>query len=297
MTYVRLAALLVSPLAYLVLCASAAAFLAYPVHFLLPASWEYQTLVFKGGQALMILGLIPLGRRLGMGWADIGLACPRRETLSQLRRGFGYGALMLGLHVLALLLLDVRRLDPEKLQLARIASLSAKGVLIGLGVALIEEPIFRGFLLGVLRRNTSRVVAVLTASGYFAALHYLKTDLHPQYAEVRWDTGIIIVIDAFSNLNHIYLDSFLALFAAGAFLCCVRLLDPAKNFGYCLGIHAGWVFVIKATNPLGFCNLQSPWVYSVSYFDGNIGYFSAAWTTVLIVLVAFKIAQKTKPTV
>ncbi|MFM8330612.1 MAG: type II CAAX prenyl endopeptidase Rce1 family protein [Candidatus Methylumidiphilus sp.] len=296
MTYARLALLLVSPFAYLVLCAFAGALLAYPLHFVLPASWDYQTLVFKGSQTLMILGLIPLGRYLGMGWADVGLACPRQETLSQLRRGFGYGALMLGLHVLALMLLDVRRFDPEKLQLARIASLSAKGALIGLGVALIEEPVFRGFLLGVLHRRARRVVAVLVASGYFAGLHYLKTGIHPNYAEVRWDSGIIIVVDAFSNLHQIYLDSFLALFAAGAFLCCVRLLAPAKNFGYCLGIHAGWVFVIKSTNPLGFCNLQSPWVYSVSYFDGNIGYFSAAWTTVLIGILAFKIAKQTQAT-
>jgi membrane protease YdiL (CAAX protease family) len=203
-------------------------------------------------------------------------------------RGFGWGALMLGTHVLVLVLLDVRVLNPEKLQVARIISLSCKGVLIGIAIALLEEPIFRGFLFGFLLRKTNRVNAVLVASFYFAALHFLSTDMRPEFAAVRWDTGFVIVMDAFSHLFRIQFDSFIALFVAGAFLACVRLYFANSGLSYCIGIHAGWVFIIKSTNPLTIRSIVSPWQNIVSGFDGNIGYLSASWTSVLIILLLIK---------
>lgn len=282
--------LLAAPLAYLLACALASAVLSYPLHCLLPRSLDYQTLVFKLAQFLMIFGLFPLGRWLGMGWADVGLALPRGLLFQQLRRGFCYGALMLGLHVALLLGLGVRVFIPEKMQWARFVSLSLKGIPIGLGVALLEEPMFRGFLLGSLLRKTGRVNAVLVSAAYFAGLHFLSTDMRPSHDEVGWGTAFVIMADAFHDLPaNLYWDSFLALFAAGAFLACVRLLAPASGLGYCLGVHAGWVFVLKATNPLSRLDFFSPWVRFVSPFDGTIGSFSAAWTGVLIALLAARL--------
>ena len=281
-----------APLGYLLLCAFASASLAYPLHFLLPQDLDYQALVFKMAQILMVVGLFPLGRWLGMGKEDLGFALSRTQLLRQLSKGLGYGALMMGLHVLVILLLDVRRFDLEKLHMARIASLSVKGMLIGFGITLLEEPMFRGFLLGFLVRKTGRLNAVLVSSAYFAGLHFLQTDLHPEFDEVHWDTGFLMVFDALHNFSGLYTDSFLALFAAGAFLACVRLLAPSANLGYCLGIHAGWVFIIKATNPLSLANFLSPWLFLISYFDGTIGYLSSGWTAVLILGLVIKIYRK-----
>ena len=293
---VPLLALLAAPAAYLAFCAGASALLAYPLHLILPQSFDFQTQVFKCAEILMMLGLFPLGRRLGVGKAEMGLAVPRGEFFRQVRRGFGYGALMLALHVLLLLLLKARVLDPDKMQIARFISLSGKGVLIGLAVAAIEEPVFRGFLLGSLAQRTSRTGAVLISAGYFAGLHFLATDLRPEYAEVRWDTGFVLVADAFHNLFTMRLDAFLALLAAGGFLACLRLLYPTLGLGYCVGIHAGWVFVIKATKPLTQYNYWSPWYYLASLFDGTIGYLSAGWTTLLMVLLVIKISRQSKTT-
>jgi len=294
MKYVSLLGLTAAPAAYLVVCAFASALLSYPLHFVLPRALDYQTLVFKCAEFMMMLSLFPLGRRLGLGKADIGVALPRREFFRLLARGFALGALMLAIHVLVVLLLHARELDHDKLQLARAVSLSLKGVLIGLAVASIEEPVFRGFLLGSLLRKTGRVNAVLISAAYFASLHFLNTDLRPEYDEVRWDTGFVLVLDAFRNLAAPHLDSFLALLAAGAFLACVRLLYPATGLAWCIGLHAGWVFVIKATKPMTQFNFYSPTYYLVSLFDGTIGYLSAGWTTVLIVLLAVKIARQSK---
>jgi membrane protease YdiL (CAAX protease family) len=284
--------LLAAPAIYLACCAFTSALLSYPLHFILPQALDYQTLVFKCAEILMMLGLFPLGRCLGIGKMELGLACPSNLFLRKLARGFGYGAIMLGLHVLLLLFLETRLLDHDKIQAARIASLGYKGVLIGFSVALIEEPVFRGFLLGSLLLKTSRFNAVLISALYFAGLHFLTTDLRPGYGEVRWDTGFILVADAFHTLFSPRLDAFLALLAAGVFLACVRLLFPASGLAYCIGLHAGWVFIIKWTKPLTQYNYYSPWYYLASLFDGTIGYLSAGWTTVLIILLVIKINEK-----
>ena len=281
-----------APFAYLTACAFLGALLAYPLHFLVPGSFDYQALVYKTAELLIALSLFPLGRWLGLGMADIGLLGPWKFLLRQILRGFGWGALMLGLHVLILVLLDVRVLNPERMQLARMISLSWKGILIGIGVALLEEPIFRGFLLGFLLRKTNRLYAVLVTSFYFAALHFLSTDMRPDSASAGFDTGFIIVLDAFSNLVKIHLDSFIALFVAGAFLCCVRLYFPGSGLSYCIGIHAGWVFVIKTTNPLTIRSIVTPLQPMVSDFDGNIGYFSAFWTSGLIIYLVVKLFRR-----
>jgi membrane protease YdiL (CAAX protease family) len=294
MAYAALPLVMVAPFAYLVFCAFIGALLAYPLHFVVPESFDFQALVYKTAEILMALSLFPIGRWLGIGKLDIGLVGPMKLLLRQTLRGFGWGALMLGIHVLVLVLLDVRVLNPEKLQIGRILSLSAKGVLIGLAIASLEEPIFRGFLFGVLLRKANRFKAVLVTSFYFAALHFLSTDMRPEFVEVRWNTGFIIVFDAFSHLFRIHLDSFVALFVAGAFLSCVRLYFSSSGLSYCIGIHAGWVFVIKATSPLTIRSIVSPLQNMVSGFDGNIGYLSASWTSMLIVLLVMKMRRQEK---
>jgi len=102
----------------------------------------------------------------------------------------------------------------------------------------------------------------------------------------------VLVFDAFHNLSHGFVDSFLALFAAGVLLGCIRLLAPKSSLGVCLGMHAGWIFAIKTAQSLSHYNPYSPWVYLVSHFDGVIGYFSAAWTSVLIILLIIKLHRK-----
>ena len=283
---------LAAPAAYLVLCALVSALIAYPLHFILPQALDFQTLVFKCAQLLMITGLFPLGRRLGLGWADIGVADVNSQFWRQMLRGFGYGALMLGLHVLFLWVADIREPLADKLQISRIIRLAYKGVAVGFAVALLEEPMFRGFLQASLAKRLHRGIAVLAGAGYFAGLHFLTTSLRPAYEEVRWDTGFVLVLDAFRNLPNLYPDSFLALFVAGVFLGCARLLVPRSGLSYSIGIHAGWVFILKATNPLSFCNLTSPWIRTVSPFDGTIGYLSASWTAVLVVFLVARLARK-----
>lgn len=279
------ALLALAPLSYLLLCVIAAALLAYPLYLLVHEAIGFRSLISRGAMLLIFVGLIPLARRLQLGVTELGSASSVRMFFGQLTRGFGIGVLMLGIHAIILVALDIRLIDQEKLQsLATIMGWLGKALLIGIVVALIEETLFRGVLIGSLGRHTSLVNAALISSFYFAVMHFLRSDMKPEYGSVQWYTGLLIVVDAFRNLGSIQPDAFMALFGAGCFLACVRLVVP-RSLGYCMGLHAGWVFVIKTVKPMTSVASQSQWAGMVSSFDGIIGYFSTVWLSALCLLL------------
>ena len=71
---------------------------------------------------------------------------------------------------------------------------------------------------------------------------------------------------------------------AGLFLGSLRVLRP-DALALCMGIHAGWVAVIKSAKPLTTLNLQSPRWNWVGSYDHIIGYFSSAWLTLVILVL------------
>ncbi|QSA95524.1 type II CAAX endopeptidase family protein [Methylococcus sp. EFPC2] len=271
------------PLAYLLACAITAGLLAPFLPAPLRGLINFDTLVHRGGEVILILGLFPLAKRLPLGAPDIGLPGSRHVLWRQVRRAFLWGCLMMGVHFVLIMGIEARRIDPQKLELLRLARLAFKGLLIGIVVASIEEPLFRGVLFGGLVSRIGRLGAVLVSSFYFAALHFLDSDLRPTWENVGWDSGLRMIIDAFSHIPLAAPDGFLALFAAGSLLACIRIWRPL-GLGYCMGLHMGWVFVIKTFKPFTY-NGTALIPGLTSRYDGIIGYLSAAWTAALIVLV------------
>ena len=79
--------------------------------------------------------------------------------------------------------------------------------------------------------------------------------------------------------SPVIIDSLLALFAAGVFLSLVRL--RTGNIAQCIGIHAGWVLVIKVTKSISTVNYESGWGFLVGTYDGVIGFMGFAWLCLL----------------
>ena len=270
------------PLLYLLIAAALAALLAYPV-FVLSGSEDislYRTLVSRGGQALLILGVYPLMKWLGLNWETFGWS---RRFPGQWLTGFALGAIMLGLHVLALIGLGVRAFIWPGLAPGEFFTLLGKVLAVGFGVALLEESIFRGALLGVVWHLSGPVRAVLVSSFYFAALHFIGTKWSTELALIGWDTGFRMALDGFSHLSLAPPDAFLGLFVAGLMLASLRVLIPA-SLGLCMGMHAGWVFIIKLAKALTLLNFQSPYLYLVSSYDFFVGYLSSAWLMLLLLM-------------
>lgn len=274
---------LLAPAVYLLLSALLGALLGYPLVLLLHGALPLHVLMGRISQVFLFLGVWPLARALRLGWADFGFSGGWRRVLRQIGIGFGLGLAMLGLHALALVALDIRVVNPERLgSVSQILGYARTALLTGLGVALVEEPLFRGFLLGGLNRVAPGIAAVAICSLYFASLHFVKPGLQPEFADVQWYTGFPVALDAFARFpERVHLDSFLALFCAGMLLGIVRLMRPG-NLGYCIGIHAGWVFVIKFTRALTKGNPYENLVVLVSAYDGVIGYLATAWMAPLV---------------
>lgn len=262
-----------------------AALLAYPLHYLLPDSLGFRSLVSRGAMAVIFISLFPLAAKLQIKATDFGWVSSPHLWFRQVLQGLGIGTLMLSIHVLVLIALDVRRIDQSHLQSVTIVlGWLGKALLTGIAVGLIEETLFRGLLQGGLTRFGGPMVAVLVSAFYYAGAHFLRTDLKPASGSVQWDSGLLMIWDAFSNLSQIQADTFLALFCVGVFLAGIRAYLPS-SLGYCIGIHAGWVFVIKSAKHLSFVVPHNEWAGMVSHYDGIIGYFSALWLAALCLLL------------
>lgn len=276
----RLARAAVYPLLYLLACAAIAATLAYPLFLLIGGDdgRDLRVLVSRGGQVFLILGLYFIAKRLRLGWADLGFD---RDFPRQWGLGLGLGVLMLGLHVLGLLALGVRGVNLDMPHGGRLFAVLGKALATGVAVALLEEIIFRGALFAALKKTAGPAAAVLISAFYYAGLHFLGSKWVPP--EVGWGTGFQVAVAGFAHLSAAPPDAFLALFVAGVMLACVRNVLP-RGLGYCMGLHAGWVFVIKTAKPLTHIMPGASWSFLASGYDHIIGYLSAAWLGILVTM-------------
>jgi membrane protease YdiL (CAAX protease family) len=259
------------------------ALLAYPL-FRLSGSVDisfYRSLVSRGGQVLILLSVYPLAKWLGLCWSDFGL---KRQFFGQWLIGFLLGSAMLALHMIALVLMDVRIMAWEKFNPHELLPILGKSLAIGFGVALLEESIFRGALLSVVRRLSNPTMAIVVSSFYYALLHFIGTKWTTESGAIGWDTGFRIALDGFAHILEVAPDSFLGLFVAGLLLGSFRVILP-MSLGLCIGIHAGWVFIIKSAKSLSYLNFDSSLIHLVSHYDLIIGYLSAAWLSVFLLLM------------
>ena len=196
------------------------------------------------------------------------------------------GTLILIFVVVLLLVLDIRIIDVKAFATAGlIALILTKALAIGLLVACLEEPLFRGLLLGGLLARSAKVFALTTSAFFYALLHFLRSNLDIENHQITLFSGFEVIINSLSQLFNLeILDSFLALFLSGIFLGLVRI-QPNYGLGYCIGLHAGWVFVIKTTKALTNGDRHSSYSFLVGGYDGIIGFLAAGWLAFLIIML------------
>ena len=110
-------------------------------------------------------------------------------------------------------------------------------------VPVLEELLFRGFILGVLLRSFSRLGALLLTSGLFSIVHFLKApDQSTPNDAVRWFSGFDSIAHSFGQFADptLLAAGFLTLFAIGCILADARL--QTSSLWLPIGLHAGWIF-------------------------------------------------------
>ncbi|WP_295385689.1 CPBP family intramembrane glutamic endopeptidase [uncultured Thiodictyon sp.] len=231
-------------------------------------------------QGFILLGLWVFLRRLGL--ADrvslgYGVAGPA------LRRALG-GGWLLGVLLLllpALLLVQLAVLVPVAApDWAAIARKSGQALLGGLLIGVLEETFFRGALFSAIRRREGWVAAAVFPAALYALVHFLKPGHLPAGMAFDWSGAFYMVSHVFvDGLRWQNLDSLAALFVAGVLLALVR--ERTGHIGWCIGLHAGWVWLIQTTRALTDANPDAQLSFLVGSYDEFIGVLTMAWVGVV----------------
>jgi CAAX protease family protein len=129
-----------------------------------------------------------------------------------------------------------------------------------IAVPFIEEPFFRGIILGVLLRTGRKYAAIFTVSALFAVVHFLKAPERTSEI-VTWVSGFSSIAHALDGIGDpMMLGSALAtLFCIGWILADARVLT--HSLWLSIGLHAGWIFSSGAFSRLARQQtLALPWI-------------------------------------
>lgn len=269
---------------YLLACLLLGVLLAYP---LMATGWVHEAphrVMGRLTQAFALLGLWPFLEATGLNSrAALGYDATRARLLRAVWRGW-----LLGVAILAVLALTEVKLGvrvPETSSAGSVPGLlrkAAQALIGGLLVGLAEETFFRGALFSAIRRRGPVPSAVLWTALLYALLHFMKPGRLPDGAAFDWAASWRMFTEVFTGaFQWKDLDSMAALFLVGLFLALVR--ERTGHIGWCIGLHAGWVFVIQVTRHVTDGNPASAYGFLVGSYDGMIGWLAAGWIGALAV--------------
>jgi membrane protease YdiL (CAAX protease family) len=256
----------------------------YQLAHALQPEWAFHKVIGRLWQLLMLAGIAVAVWRLGLrGRADWGYGLPRARFLRQAGAGLIAGLATMLPMALVIVALGIRNPRPAfdaGMLLAGIAT----GAVTGLLVAFVEETFFRGLMFRAVLRDAGPATAVCTTALLYAAIHFFARASIP-HADVDWGSGITLLgasLARFADPLPIA-DAFVTLALVGLLLGLVRYWTGSIAAG--IGLHMGWVCVIKATAKLTHQDAASPWAFLVSEFDGFTGWLVAGWScTILLAL-------------
>jgi len=268
------------------------ALLAYPAWLAVAPLLDeprFHRIANRLGMLALVAGFVFVARRMGLAdRASLGYGLPRREFLRELGIGLALGVVLM-LPVAALMFAFDLRSAKEGLALdaGTFARLALPGLVSGLAVAFIEETFLRGAMFtGIARESGTRAAIVLTSLVY-AAVHFVGRYRIP-VEELGWESGIAHVAGTLRSFAEplAIADAFLCLFAVGVLLGIVRALTG--NIAACIGLHAGWVWIITFVRETSAPDRGAPLGFLVSEFDGFVGWGVLAWTILIgAVIVRF----------
>jgi uncharacterized protein len=273
-------------LALMALALAAIAALSYPAWLLLHPffNFPFHRIGERIGMLALAVGFVLLARHLGLAdRASLGYGVPRRAFLRESGLALALGvATMFGVVAVmsALGLLDWS--GAAGMGAAALARLVALRALSALAVAFIEETFLRGAMHTGIERGSGTAAAVLLTALVYAATHFLASH-HIAPAAVNAGSGFELLAGTLHLFAHPtgILDAFLALFAVGIVLGLIRA--ATGNIAACIGLHAGWVWVMLVTHELARPRSGAPLGFLLSRFDGFVGWLVLGWTVLLAV--------------
>lgn len=244
-------------------------------------------LMIRLSQIMLLLSIFPVSKWLGLNKTMLGYA-PFKSMFKQFGRGFGLSVLILLPVFITLNFLGIHSIDMTKAWTVSWI-LTKLGVAFGLAllIGIVEESVFRGLLLTSLRKYLPAFSAVLMSSIYYAGLHFLDSKSPVSEATLSLNGSFQLLGDAYHNVFALQdPTAFLALCAVGLFLGVLRWRGD-MNLATCIGCHAGWVFQIRMSKSTCIIDLNAPYSFLVSHYDGVIGILVAGWLLFILAIAVF----------
>ena len=266
------------------------AVLAWPLYDLLTPTFDlkFHRVANRLGMLTLLIAFVLVARRLAL--ADrqsLGYGLPRAQFLRETALGLIIGGGTMLPVALVMLGLDLRVLRAGVvLDAATIFGLVTGGLATGLAVALIEETFLRGAMHSGIARESGAKVAIFLTATLYASLHFVGRYRIP-IEELGPDSGLRHVLGTLADFATPLdiIDAWLALFAVGVLLGMVRALTG--NIAACIGLHAGWVWIISVLRETSQPDENNRWRFLLSQFDGVVGWLVLAATALIgIVLYA-----------
>jgi hypothetical protein len=238
-------------------------------------------------QIFMIVGLWPFLSFMNLQQrASLGYACSKHRFLISVIQGWLLGVTIMGSVVALLLVFGVR--VPEQWNQEFIFSVIPRipqALIGGLLIAVIEETFFRGALFTALRRHHGVWSTAIWSALLYAMIHFMKPTAVHFNETIAWQDLLQLWLQILTAwLPWPPVDAWFALVLAGLFLTQIRALQG--HLGWCIGIHAGWVFVIQVTRKLTDSDPTARWSWlACDHYDAVTGWLAAALLSILIMIV------------
>lgn len=263
---------------------AAIAVFTYPAWLLLHPhfNFPFHRLGERIGMLALLIGFVLVAKRAGL--ADkqsLGYALPRRRFVHEMLLALAIGAIsMLAVVGIMTALGLLRWSDTASLSAVALLQLVAARLLSGIAVAFIEETFLRGAMFAAVERESGVRTAIVLTSVIYSATHFFAS-FHIAADRVTASSGF----DLLAGTLHLFgnplaiIDAFLCLFAVGVVLAVIRAVTG--NIAACLGLHAGWVWVMLVTHQLTAPVRGEPLSFLLSGFDGFVGWLVLGWTILL----------------
>jgi membrane protease YdiL (CAAX protease family) len=264
--------------------AALAAWPAYQLAHALQPDWQFHRVAGRLWQLLMLAGIAVAVRHLGLrGRSDWGYGLPRADFLRQAGVGLACGVATMLPMALVIVALGIRNPLPDLDAGTLLASIAA-GALTGLIVALIEETFFRGLMFRAVLRESGPALAIASTAILYSAIHFFARVKVPQ-GEVAWGSGIALLGSALARFAEpaAIADAFTTLAMVGLLLGLVRYRTGSIAAG--VGLHMGWICVIKTTAAVTRHDEAAHWSFLVSDFDGFTGWLVAGWSLAILLVL------------
>jgi membrane protease YdiL (CAAX protease family) len=263
---------------------AAVALLAWPAWTLLHPHFDFpfHRIAERVGMLALLVGFLALARHLGLtDRASLGYGAPRRIFMRELGIALllGVASMLTVVGLMASLGLLEWRSGSAGAQLVKLLATSA---LSGFAVAFIEETFLRGAMHTAIERESGTSAAVLLTALLYAATHFFaKFHIPPE--QVNPHSGLDLLAGTLHEFAHpvAIVDAFLALAAVGVVLGLVRA--ATGNIAACIGLHAGWVWVMLVAHGLTQPRPGAALGFLLSRFDGFVGWLVLGWTLLLAV--------------